>query len=646
MRDENRQQNRNAAVVAAVALGLVLASTGLALFVNTAVEGQPPDDRGDRGSGGDRGNGGDDDDDRDRDPLDDDLIKMEHALLDQGSGAMIKDAKLEDSYVDDVTLLRSSIEDSRIENSSIQFSKVEDGTLCDTTVTGGITVANNTTLINNTTLVTDGIHFANCTAVTVEDGEVEVHAVIEQDAPETIAPGESYDVRINGSDAEELTVFNDPGGLVGLGFETEFDPLRLHEHAFPAVADNDSIVTLQLWMPAADNATDDNLTDDNVTNGNVTNGNVTNGNVTNGNLTNGNVTNGNLTNGNVTNGNVTDNETGNATLLANFTFGETVELPDGPFVLRVITNNTSIIDGTRIGLLLELDDHAVRPEMTSFEVVATELVIPPVEEQLFAPFLADDVARLVLSVPVDDHGNVDRDVNISFAVTVNAVNVTDNVTFVGDLQDRARLHDDSRLFSEAPFSYLSEVDMAHHPQTLELLVSLNLDDEIGYGDIDAYGTHLVAIGPYETNVTLDASATNATGGSLSASLDILMGATPDDEHEAEAFGEDFELPGTGELNVAFVNETGESVASGEDWTLFIQETPDSHGVAQTIAVANNSTFVRQDLAASAQVGTPFGNFVPSAYMVCVDHGVTRDCASGPLVEIETGETTSVEIEIS
>lgn len=478
--------------------------------------------------------------------------------------ASVKDASISGSYLSDLEVKDAQLADSRVERASMKDVSLDDVTVCQAEVN-------------------KEFGYGDCALVRVDrDGE-QVFARLTGDAPATIAPGDSYDLEVRDAEAATLTVRNDPGGLVGLGFEPGVDPLGLQQLGFLAAANNESVASFELLVDGEVRET--------------------------------------------------------------FGFGDTVELPQGDFTLRVNANQTGIVDHSRLALVLDLEGHGLRPAITSFDVVATNLVIPPVEDQLFAPFLADNVARLVLSVPVDADGNVDRDVNTTFRVDVTDVR-SEGATLRGDMDQRARLHDDSRLFSEAPFSYRPEVTAAHHPQTLELLVRENLVAELEYGAIDAYGTHLVAMGPHATNVTLEAEAQNARGENLSASIDIEMGATPDEERTETFFGTDFDLPGRGTLQANFVDAEGQPVQAGEGWTLFIQETPDSHGVQQSIAVDAGATGASQDLAASKQLATPLGNFASSEYRVCVDHDDRRDCAQGgELVPIRTGETSSVDIRV-
>lgn len=331
-----------------------------------------------------------------------------------------------------------------------------------------------------------------------------------------------------------------------------------------------------------------------------------------------------------------------------FAMGEAVALPEGQemVTVRVHVAETGIVDGSKLGLVLDLDGHGLRAAMTTLDVTATRLAFAPPEMQAFAPFLADNVARLVIMLPTDEDGNVDRDVNVSMSVHVDAVHA-DDVRLADDVQDHAYLHGDSELFSDDPFGYVNPTsEVAHNPSTLEFI----LRDLVGvpgvtYGAADFHATHLVVQSPYPANVTLTAHATNARGEHLmSMPYDLAVGPLPDEQRTVAAFGQEFTFPGAGTLRVNYLDENGDPVERQEGWELRIQETPQSHRTELRVHYPDADASDDQRLAASTQAGLPFGDFFPHEYQVCLHHDGRVDCANdGELVAIRTGEVTEVDI---
>ena len=343
-------------------------------------------------------------------------------------------------------------------------------------------------------------------------------------------------------------------------------------------------------------------------------------------------------------------EDGNET---RFALGEAVPLPDGEeVILRVEVARTGIIDGSTLGLVLDLDGHGLRAAMTTLDVLATQLAFAPPEMQAFAPFLADNVARLVVSVALDENGNVDRDLDVAYTVNVLDVNETAEIDVVGDRQHHAFLHGDSELFSETPFKYDNPTsEAAHHPATLELILRDMVGIEgITYGAANFYATHLVAQSPLATSIELTASATNADGERLEAGpYRIDLAELPDEPRSAATpFGPmgDPMFPGEGTLRVRLVDGDGQDVEAQDGWVLMVQETPESHQTEIHVSLAGEGSTYEMPLAASEPVGLPFGDFVPHEYLVCVHHDGQMSCANdGALVSIRDGETTQVDVDV-
>lgn len=335
-----------------------------------------------------------------------------------------------------------------------------------------------------------------------------------------------------------------------------------------------------------------------------------------------------------------------------FQLGEAVPLDDDDFTLRVHIAETGVIDGSTLGLVLDLDGRGLRTAMSTVDIVATQLAFAPIEGQAFAPFLADNVARLVISVATDEAGNVDRDLNVSYTVDVKDVDETEGFNVVGDIQEHSYLHGDSEFFSAEPIKYTNPTSpAAHHPATLELILRDTVGLEgITYGAANFYATHLVTQSPFATSVELTASATTADGRELRAGpYAIELGPLPDEERSATTpFGPmgDPTFPGKGTLAVHLVDEAGQPVRAEDGWVLMIQETPDSHQTEVFLALDGEGANFEVPLAASPLVGLPFGDFVPHEYKVCVDHGGETSCANdGALVAIQTGQTTDVSIDV-
>ena len=339
--------------------------------------------------------------------------------------------------------------------------------------------------------------------------------------------------------------------------------------------------------------------------------------------------------------------------VATFAMGERVDLPDDDFTLRVNVAETGIVDGSTLGLVLDLDGHGLRPAISTLQVVATQLAFAPPEGQAFAPFLADNVARLVISVATDENGNVDRDLDIAYTVNVLDVEDQENLRVVGDEQKHSFLHGDSELFSDEPFKYTNPTsEAAHHPATLELILRDTVGVEgITYGSAPFYATHLVAQSPVATTVELTASTTTADGDRLEAGpYRIELGPLPEEPRSAATpFGPmgDPMFPGEGTLRVQLVDADGRHVEAEDGWVLMVQETPESHQTEIRVALDGQGTSYEMPLAASEPVGLPFGDFVPHEYLVCVHHDGETSCANdGELVTIRHDETTHVEIDVS
>lgn len=545
----SKARQTTATTTAAILIAVAVAGVATALVSDTTVDHKILDSEGFRDVGitdGDITNAG----------IKDASLDGTHAGF-----ASVKDVSIKGSYLNDVSVRDAHLEDSRVQRASLKDVSLDGVTVCHAEVN-------------------KDFGFGDCQLVDIGRSGLTVHARMMGDAPATAAPGDTYDIIVRDATSSTLTVRNDPGGLVGLGFETAVDPLGLQSLGFTAAAGNES-ASFQLIVDGV--------------------------------------------------------------VAEDFAFGETVDLPAEDFTLRVHVSEEGIIDSSRLGLALDLEGASLRPAITTLDVVAADIAFAPLEDQLFAPFHADDVARLVLSVAVDEFGNVDRDVNISASVEVTAVHSGD-VELVGPLNDHARLHDDSRLFTAAPFSYLQQVDAAHHPQTLELLVREDLVPGLPWGGVNAYGTHLIAISPFPTDVTMFAEGVNARGETMTADVNISLSAAPVEDRTVTILGSNFTLPGQGTLQVNLVDSEGRPVDAQEGWSLYIEETPDSHGVSMALAIDEGMATVAQNLSASAQLTTPLGNFAPSEYLVCVDHDGVRDCANGgELVAIETGETTEVQI---
>jgi len=464
----------------------------------------------------------------------------------------ISSSTIQGSYIHHASLERIHISDSRIENVRYRAATVEDVTDCN----------------------------VGCKLVSGESSShnQQVHARLMADAPATVSPGDSYDLRVEDAEASGLTVRNDPAGVTALGFD-------------PRAADA-TIESLELWV---------------------------------------------------------DGE-----MTATFAMDERVELPDdGDFTVRVHVAETGVVDGSTLGLVLDLDGRGLRPAITTVDVVATTLAFAPLEGQAFAPFLADNVARLVISVATDEHGNIDRDLDIAYTVNVLEVDDLEDARVVGDLQHHAFLHGDAELFSDEPIKYSNPTSLAaHHPATLEFILRDTVGLEgITYGAAPFYATHLVAQSPVATSVELTASTTTAAGERLEAGpYRVDLGPLPDEPRSAKTpFGPagDPEFPGEGTLRVQLVDGDGNRVTAKDGWVLMVQETPESHQVEIHVALDGQGSSFEMPIAASPMVGLPFGDFVPHEYLVCVHHDGETDCANdGELVAIKNGQTTYVEVDVS
>lgn len=341
-----------------------------------------------------------------------------------------------------------------------------------------------------------------------------------------------------------------------------------------------------------------------------------------------------------------------------FELGDAVSIPDEDFTLRVYVAQTGIVDGSTLGLVLDLDGHGLRPAMTTLDVVATSLGFAPADAQPFAPFLADNVARLVVSVATDDFGNVDRDLDVAY--TVDVANVDSGAGLGGPtlgepIDEHSYLHGDSELFSAEPFKYVNpRSEMSHHPATLELI----LRDTVGvpgivYGSAPFYATHVVAQSPYHTELTLHATTVNAAGQQLDAApLELRYTHAPEAgspvAHPFGPFGGEM-FPGLGTLRVHFMDKDGNSIDREPGWVLFIQETPESHQTEMRIVYTEDDAgpVDEQKLAASPAVGLPFGDFFPHEYKVCLEYDGKQSCWNdGELVNIRTGETTTIHLVVS
>lgn len=475
--------------------------------------------------------------------------------------AQIAHASVSDSYLDHLRVEKALVEDSRVENARLSDVTLRDVTLCDASVTGERAAG-------------------ECALVSANDDGVTEHAWLHEDAPDTVAPGESFDVRVSVAESGALKVWNDPAGLTALGFD-------------PTAADA-AVDRIEVWV---------------------------------------------------------DGES-----MGEVGLGEEFDLEDATeFTLRVFVAESGLTDGSTLGLVVDVGGHGLRTNVATIDVLATALAFAPLEQQAFAPYLSDNVARLVISVGVDENGNVDRDLDVAYTVDVLQVATGHDKgrgPNVGeDVQHHAGLHGDAELFSDNPIGYSNPESLsAHHPATLEFILRDLVGVEgITYGATNFYATHLVTQSPYYTKVMLHASATNAEGDELEAEpIEIELGRLPDEERSASTpFGPLGEpvFPGEGMLRVKFVDSDGNAVNREAGWTLSIQETPDSHRTTMHILYDEDGGSVdEQPLAASQEVGLPFGDFVPHEYKVCLHHDGKESCANdGELVAIETGETTEVEI---
>lgn len=464
----------------------------------------------------------------------------------------VQDATLRRSHVAESSLTRVLVEDSRLQNVGLRDATLQDVTLC-----------------NGVCQLVSG-------SASGDDQSLKVHARLVHDAPTTLAPGESYDLKVVASKATTLMVRNDPAGVTEFGFDN-------------AAADS-AIASLEL-LAKGDTTT--------------------------------------------------------------FAMGESIALPRGQFTVRVNVAETGIIDGSTLGLVLELDGHGLRPATSTLQVVATELAFAPMEQQAFAPYLSDNVARLVMTVGTDANGNVDRDLDIAYTLNVTDVQTPSDVRLVGNRQHHAFLHGDSELFSTEPFKYSNPTSLeAHHPATLELILRDNVGlPGITYGVANFHATHLVTQSPYPATVELTAATTTSAGMQLSAGPYLVeLGPLPADDRSASTpFGPlgDPMFPGTGMLRVHFVDADGAPVEPQDGWSLMVQETPDSHQVEMRVALAGKGSTFDQPLAASPAVGLPFGDFVPHEYLVCLHAGGEPICANnGDLIAIRTGSVTEVWITVA
>jgi hypothetical protein len=490
-------------------------------------------------------------------------VHVFNATLENGSinHTSIHDSMLHDFEVQDATLRWTymsggSVERILSENSRLDDVSVHDSTLVDTTVCRD----------------TDCRLVSGQMSGSYED--LEEHARLVGDAPETATPGSWYDIRVEDAASGMLTVTNDPSGVTAFGFDNR--------------APDSNVEMLELRS-----------------------------------------------------------DEGNET----FALGAAMEVPSD-FTLRVHVAETGIIDGSTLGLVLDLGGHGLRPAITTLNVTATQLAFAPLEGQAFAPYLADNVARLVISVGTDANGNVDRDLDIAYTLNVTHVQTPSDVHLVGDPQEHTYLHGDSELFSDQPFKYVNPTSLeAHHPATLEKI----LRDDVGlpgitYGAANFYATHFVAQSPYPTTAELTAATTASNGTALSAGPFVIeFGALPaDDSSAATPFGPggDPMFPGTGTLRVHFVDADGEPVEAKDGWALKVQETPESHTVEMVVALDGKGSTFDQPLAASPLVGLPFGDFFDHEYLVCLEADGEEVCANdGGLVAIQTGEVTEVTIRV-
>ncbi|HVM45355.1 MAG TPA: hypothetical protein VM582_05415 [Candidatus Thermoplasmatota archaeon] len=463
----------------------------------------------------------------------------------------IEDAAIHRSYISHASLDRVHVTDSRLENVGYRHATLDDVTDCN----------------SGCKLVSGAASSRN----------QEIHARLTADAPATVSPGGTYDLRVEDAKASGLTIRNDPAGVTALGFD-------------PRAADA-TIASLELWVEGE--------------------------------------------------------------MVAAFAMGERVTLPDDDFTVRVSVADTGVVDGSTLGLVLDLDGRGLRPAITTVDVVATSLAFAPLEGQAFAPFLADNVARLVISVATDDNGNVDRDLDIAYTVNVLEVDDLEDARVVGDLQHHAFLHGDSELFSAEPIKYSNPTSLAaHHPATLELILRDTVGLEgITFGAAPFYATHLVAQSPVATSVELTAETTTSAGERLEAGpYRVDLGPLPEEPRSAKTpFGPagDPEFPGEGTLRVQLVDGDGNKVDAEDGWVLMVQETPESHQVEIHVALDGQGSSFEMPIAASPMVGLPFGDFVPHEYLVCVHHDGETSCANdGKLVAIENGGTTRVEIDVS
>jgi len=321
--------------------------------------------------------------------------------------------------------------------------------------------------------------------------------------------------------------------------------------------------------------------------------------------------------------------------MANGSAGSAIDLGrsmTGDVTLRIHVAS-AVIDTSMLRLRVDTGNGAVTFAPTKVEVVATKLAILPQDQQPFGPFVADSLGRLVAMSATDEHGNADRDIDVALRERV--------VRYAGpehlDGSQSASVHGDAEFLGDRPIKYSREMSAAaHHPLTLEFATRQVNKLPLAFGDLPVHATHVVAMGPYETDLELKSHATNADGERLEAAPVVFtFAAAAETQTVATTMFGEFDIPGRGQIRVDFEDER-------EGGSVRFHETPESHDVFVTRHFTDEDD-VHMLLASTVQAGLPFGNFVPSAYAVHVDG--ERASVSGAekddLVNVTPGQTTVV-----
>lgn len=291
----------------------------------------------------------------------------------------------------------------------------------------------------------------------------------------------------------------------------------------------------------------------------------------------------------------------------------------GDTLTAKITTATKVIDTTIIQLRAHVNGGALLFGRTSVDVIATSLAFVPVADQPFAPYISDDVARLVGTVPLDKYGNTDRTINVSVTETV----VGYDAPFPVDSTRAAALHGDSEFGSATPILYDQPTSpAAHHPSALELIIRQVNHVMVPFGYLPFHATHLITLGPYEATVNLTATATNELGATMTAEpLTLVYAPAPDAERRVSTPFGAFTFPGRGSITLhdpAHADMTGTARVT-------ITETPNSHNVTLVAQVPVQNGDVTLTLPSTIFVpfptgNLPFGNFVPNKYVITSELG--------------------------